>query len=167
MTERLDRTAPFNTGFTGQPGQMPTAGSASFRGFAGFEVGGASPVELTGRATLTADFAALTITGSATGFEGTGAGGRTPYAGTVSFVDGSIGRSATVPGSVPNDIRFRYEGQLDATGSQIVVGSDATGKFRGTPIRGLVATSATPADATALVNGVATPAPFALVAEKD
>ncbi len=161
MQERLDRLARFNTGFTGQPGQMPTTGTAAFNGFAGIDVAGATPMELTGRATLTVDFAALTLAGSATGFEGAAAGRRTPYAGTIEFTGGTIGRSAAVPGSVPNDIRFRYEGQLSAPGTTVVVGADATGKFRGTPIRGMVAAST----GGATVNGVATPAPFALVAE--
>lgn len=165
MLDRLDALAPFNTGFTGQPGEMPTSGSAEFAGFAGFDLGGVDLISLTGRATLTADFANRTITGSATDFEAEGNGAVTPYAGTINFVNGSIGRLASVPGSVPNDIRFRYEGRLDAPGSEIVAGADATGKFRGTPIRGLVAASETPATATVLVNGVATPAPFALVAE--
>jgi hypothetical protein len=165
MVERLDRDAPFNTGFTGQPGEMPTSGSATFSGFAGLDVKGAEPVLLTGRATLTADFGAATISGAATGFEGERGGALTRYAGTVRFVNGTIGTSPSVPGSVPNDIRFRYEGALVAPGTDIVVGSDATGKFRGTPIKGLVAASA-PA-AVAEVNGVTTQAPFALVAERD
>jgi len=165
MVDRLERTAQFNTGFTGQPGEMPTSGSANFSGFAGLAVGGANPVDLTGRATLTANFANLTITGSATGFEGAGSGRIAPYAGTIDFVNGEIGRSDAVAGSVPNDIRFRYEGRLDAIGSRIEVGSNATGKFRGTPIRGLEAASEE--DATALVNGAATRAPFFLVAEID
>lgn len=165
MVDRLNRIAPFNTGWTGQPGAMPTTGTATFSGFAGFKVGGPEPVDLTGRATLTADFASLTITGSARDFEAAGAGRPVPYAGTINFVNGEIGRSTAVPGSVPNDIRFRYEGRLDTIGSRIEVGSDATGKFRGTPIRGLVADSAE--DATARVNGAVVPAPFSLVATRD
>jgi hypothetical protein len=165
MVDRLERLAPSNTGFTGQPGEMPTTGSANFSGFAGLAVGGANPVDLTGRATLTADFSNLTITGSANRFEGATGGNLVPYAGTINFVNGEIGRSTAVPLSVPNDIRFRYEGQLDARGSRIEVGADATGKFRGTPIRGLVAES--DSAATARVNGVVTPAPFSLVAEID
>jgi hypothetical protein len=165
MVERLDRDAPFNTGFTGQPGQMPATGSATFSGFAGFDVQGARPVMLTGRATLTADFGNSTITGAATGFEGERNGDLTRYAGTIRFVNGTIGTSPAVPGSVPNDIRFRYEGTLAAPGTEVVVGSDATGKFRGTPIRGLLAASSE--GAVAEVNGVTTPAPFAVVAERD
>jgi hypothetical protein len=33
MVDRLNRVAPFNTGWTGQPGQMPTTGTATFSGF--------------------------------------------------------------------------------------------------------------------------------------
>ena len=165
MVDRLNRVAPFNTGWTGQPGQMPTSGTATFSGFASLDVGGASPVDLTGRATLTADFSNLTITGSADRVEGATGGHRVPYAGTINFVNGEIGRSTALPGSVPNDIRFRYEGRLVASGSRIEAGADATGKFRGTPIRGLVAESGSAA--TVRVNGVDTPAPFSLVAERD
>jgi hypothetical protein len=165
LTERLDREAPFNTGFTGQPGQMPTSGSATFTGFASLDVQGARPVELTGRATLTADFGNATIIGAATGFEDERNGNLARYGGTISFVNGSIGKSAAVPGSVPNDIRFRYEGTLSAPGTEVVVGGDATGKFRGTPIKGLVAAS--PAGAVAEVDGVTTPTDFSLVAERD
>jgi hypothetical protein len=165
MAKRLDRDAPFNTGFTGQPGQMPTSGSATFTGFAGVAVQGTRPVMLTGRATLTADFGASTISGRATGFEGERNGSLTRYAGTINFVNGSIGQSPAVAGSVPNDIRFRYEGTLSAPGTEVVVGADATGKFRGTPIKGLVADSS--AGAVAEVNGVTTPADFSLVAEVD
>lgn len=165
MLARLDRNALFNTGFTGQPGEMPVTGTAAFEGFAGLAIGAAGPGDLTGRARLSVDFAAKTLTGSASAFEAENGGTPIPYSGTVTFADGAIGQSPSVPGSVPNDIRFRYEGTLTAPGTEVVVGSDATGKFRGTPIKGMRAASASTAAAVARVNGVEVPAPFALVAE--
>jgi hypothetical protein len=165
MLARLDRNALFNTGFTGQPGEMPVTGTAEFQGFAGLAVGAAGPGDLTGRARLTVDFGAKTLTGSATGFEAENAGSPVAYNGTLAFLNGTIGQLPSVPGSVPNDIRFRYEGTLTGPGTEVVVASDATGKFRGTPIKGMLAASASTAAAVARVDGVEVPAPFALVAE--
>lgn len=162
MRERLDATAPFNTGFTGQPGEMPITGTAEFRGFAGLAVATAAPLTLTGRATLNADFGARTLTGSATGFQGVQGGTTTDYAGTINFVDGTIGRHGSVAASVPNDLRFDYEGQLSNNGTTLAVDDQAAGKFRGTPIRGLLVEAA---PTTASVNGASTPAAFGLIAE--
>jgi hypothetical protein len=166
-----------NTGFTGQPGEMPNSGSATFTGHAVAMFDDAPSAELAdtlgrspeprlllvGDATLEADFAARTITGEARNFFGQQAGAFGDYEGTIVFRDGTIGVDPSVPGSVPNDIRFRYGGSLVGQGNDAVLAGDAEGKFKATPIRGLVASDVADND----LNGVATPSFFGVVAEVD
>ena len=166
----------FNTGFTGQPGEMPATGSATFTGFAVAAFDSAPPPDLLGTvgtaevglllvgdATLQADFGAGTITGEAGNFFGREAGAFGDYEGTIVLRDGAIGKDPAVPGSVPNDIRFRYGGSLVGQGNDVTLAGDATGKFKGTPIRGLVASDLSDNQ----LNGVATPSFFGVVAEVD
>ena len=166
----------FNTGFTGQPGEMPATGSATFTGFAVAAFDSAPPPDLLatvgtasvgllllGDATLQADFGAGTITGEARNFFGREAGAFADYEGTIVLRDGEIGVSPTVSGSVPNDIRFRYGGSLVGQGNDVTLAGDATGKFKGTPIRGLVASDLSANQ----LNGVTTPSFFGVVAEVD
>jgi hypothetical protein len=82
-TALFDELQPlFNTGFTGQPGEMPSTGTARFSGSAIALIDdGATPGDITdlagdyalvvlGNATLTADFGAGRITGQAGQFFG-------------------------------------------------------------------------------------------------
>lgn len=169
----------FNTGFTGQPGEIPATGSATFSGYAVAMFDDAATSELAetldpdagfrlllvGTATLSADFAQRTITGEATDFFGeeNGDGRYGDYAGTVAFRDGEIGVTDPKGTSAPNDIRFRYEGSLTGQGNDVALSGDAEGKFKGTPIRGLVAAG----QDDNVLNGSPTPSFFGVVAESD
>src|SRR6056297_1451131 len=54
MSDRLGDL--FNTGYTGQPGEVPSTGTAEFSGHAGFILDtGATPLTLIGDAAMTAD----------------------------------------------------------------------------------------------------------------
>ena len=169
----------FNTGFTGQPGEMPATGSATFSGVAVAMFDDAAAPDLAesldpdagyrlllvGTATLSADFARGTLTGQATDFFGeeNGDGRYGDYAGTVAFRNGQIGVTDPKGTSAPNDIRFRYEGRLTGQGNDVALSGDAEGKFKGTPIRGLVAAG----QDDNVMNGAQTPSFFGVVAEKD
>lgn len=157
MSDRLgDR---FNTGWTGQPGEMPSDGTATFTGYAGIAVDAPGGVlGLLGIAELEADFAALSITGSADDFYGDQDGTLDPYEGSLAFINGAIGSG------VPNDIDFDYVGVLTGEGNTIILDGSVFGKFKGTPIVGLVAASDLD---TVLLNGTSEDALVAIVAEID
>ena len=175
-TALFDELQPlFNTGFTGQPGEMPSTGTAQFSGSAvAFLDNGATPADITdlagdyglvllGRATLTADFAAGRITGEASEFLGRQGVDVGVYAGTVTFLRGEIGETTPRGDSRPNDVRFDYEGTLTGQGNRVGLSGAAEGKFKGTPIRGLIAEGT----GTATLNGAQTPALFGVVARQE
>jgi hypothetical protein len=163
MQERLDGL--FNTAFLPPDNAIPTSGTAEFRGFMKVDIAGATvPIDLTGTAVLTADFGASTLTGSATDFEGLEGAVVSAYSGTVDFVDGRIGRSAVpLAGEQPNDVRLGYQGSLDGAGKLVTLDGEALGKLKGSPIQGLVASSA-PGE-TVNVDGVDTEANVTIIAE--
>jgi hypothetical protein len=157
MGDRLDDR--FNTGWTGQPGEMPSTGTASFSGYAGIAVDAPGGLlGLLGVAELEADFAAQTISGSADDFYGDGGGTLDPYEGSLAFVDGTIGAG------VPNDLDFDYVGVLTGESNTIILDGSVFGKFKGTPIVGLVAASDID---SVLLNGASADALVAIVAEID
>jgi hypothetical protein len=141
MQDRLDQL--FNTSFTPPDNAIPTSGTAEFRGFMKVDVAGTDPIDLTGTARITADFGAGTLVGSAQDFEGLEGNRVSDYAGTVTFVDGRVGRSP-VPqaGEQPNDVRLGYQGSLNGAGNLVTLDGAAFGKLKGSPIQGLVAASA-------------------------
>ena len=163
MQERLDGL--FNTAFLPPDNAIPTSGTAEFEGFVKVDITGATvPVDLTGVASITADFAASTLTGSATGFQGLEGGAVSDYSGTIEFVDGRIGRSAVpLAGEQPNDVRLGYRGTLDGNGRAVALDGEALGKLKGSPIQGLVASSA-PGE-TVRLDGVDTEANVTIIAE--
>lgn len=166
-----------NTAFSGTPSEFPSTGTAAFSGYAVAVLDTAVTADLidalgsgddprlllVGTATLDADFAARTITGSARDFFGKDGGDFGDYDGTVSFLDGQIGISSSASGSRPNDVRFRYVGTLTGQGNDVVLSGNADGKFKGTPIRGLIASDL----GSGNLNGAATPSFFGVVAEKN
>jgi hypothetical protein len=175
MADRLGALS--NTAFAGTPSEFPVSGSATFSGYAIAAFDDAVTVDLIedldpnaeprllllGNATLSADFGARTISGEATEFFGREAGSFAQYDGTVVFRDGEIGVDGALPGSRPNDIRFGYSGTLTGAGNEVVLDGDALGKFKGTPIRGLIALDVD----TNELNGAPTPSVFGVIAETD
>ncbi len=148
-----------NTGYAGQPGQVPASGRATFTGHAGFVFATAPvPLALLGDARISIDFGSGELSGTANNFFGDGGGMVGDYAGSVAFVNGRVGSP------VPNDIGFDYVGALTGQGNSILLDGRATGKLKGTPIQGLLASSRRE---TELVNGAATNSQFAIAAEID
>jgi hypothetical protein len=142
MQSRLDGL--FNTSFTPPDNAIPASGTAEFRGFMKVDVSGSTvPIDLSGNARITADFGAGTLVGTAQDFEGLQGNTVSAYAGTVSFVDGRIGRSAVpLAGEQPNDVRLGYKGSLNGAGNLVTLDGETFGKLKGSPIQGLVASSA-------------------------
>ena len=175
-TALFDELQPlFNTGFTGQPGEMPSTGTAVFSGSAVALIdAGTTPADITdltgdydlvllGTATLTADFGTGRITGQAGDFFGRQGREVGAYTGTVSFLRGEIGETVPRGDRRPNDVRFDYEGTLTGQGNRVGLSGAAEGKFKGTPIRGLIAEGAGTAD----LDGTQTPARFGVVARRE
>jgi hypothetical protein len=162
MQGRLDQL--FNTSFTPPDNAIPASGTAEFRGFMKVDVAGTDPIDLTGTARITADFGAGTLVGSAQDFEGLQANRVSDYAGTITFVDGRVGRSP-VPqaGEQPNDVRLGYEGSLTGAGNLVTLDGAAFGKLKGAPIQGLVAAS--PPGETVTVGATQVGATVTIVAE--
>jgi hypothetical protein len=167
METRLSPPNVFNTAFLPGVNAIPTSGSATFTGFANVEVTQTgAPLVLTGPATVAIDFGTGNLTGSATGFSGVEGTSIAAYSGTVNFVNGRIGVDQSAPTTqVPNDVRLGYTGVLTGDGNTVGLAGTASGKLKGSPIRGLVAES--PLGETVTLNGALAPAAFTLVAERD
>jgi len=162
MSDRLGDL--FNTGYTGQPGEVPNSGSAAFRGFAGLVLDtGPVPLTLIGDSAMEVDFGTRTLIGEMTDFVGNDGGALGDYAGRVAIVDGEIGFDTPRGTTVPNDVRFGYAGALIGQGNLVELDGDVTGKLKGTPIRGLLASSA-PGE-TETLNGATVGATVAVAAE--
>lgn len=148
---RAEKTSQFHTAFSG--GEFPTTGTATFSGtYRSVLDASGSPTTIYGLADLTADFAGSSLSGDVDTFVGErSTGARGFYAGTVTLLNGVIGKDPAVAGSRPNDLRFDYAGTLTGNGQTIVLnGSNDMGKFLRTPITGLEATGTS----TATVNGI-------------
>ncbi len=156
----------FNTGYTGQPGEVPSSGDATFTGYAAIVLD-TTPEELglLGDATVQIDFGTQVLTGQVVDIFGTSGSGFADYAGTIGLQNGEVGYDTPRGDTVPNDIRFRYVGSLSGDGNTILLDGDAAGKLKGTPIQGLVAQNL-PGD-TSLVNLVPVGTTFVLVARID
>ena len=167
MLTRMSPPNVFNTAFLAPDNAIPTTGGATFTGFVNVNVSqAASPINLTGPATVAIDFDTRNLTGSATGFSGVEGTAVSAYSGTIDFRDGRIGRDESTPTAQQlNDIRLDYVGALDGDGNAVALDGSASGKLKGSPIRGLVANSAS--GETVTLNGAGTPASFTLVAEID
>jgi hypothetical protein len=167
MLARMSAPNIFNTAFLPPDNAIPASGSATFTGFANVTVtqpGG--PLTLTGPATVAIDFGSRDLTGSATGFSGVEGTTVSAYAGTIAFENGRIGRDETPPTvQQPNDVRLDYAGTLTGDGNTVVLDGSASGKLKGSPIRGLNVTA--PVGETVRLNGSSAPSTFTLVAEKD
>lgn len=166
FTAMADRIEPlFNTGFTGQPGEVPNSGSATFTGYTGILLARPSnPLALLGDTAITIDFGVRTLDGSMTNFIGDDNAGVRSYAGTIDIINGEVGFDDPRGDTVPNDIRFDYDGTLSGGGNTVDLDGGVTGKFKGTPIRGLVAASDSE---TELLNGNSVDALITVVAEID
>ena len=164
MRDALSSPNVFNTAFQPPDNAVPASGNATFTGFVNLAATSVpEPLNLTGRARLEVDFGSRELTGSATGFESETA---SAYGGSINFVNGRIGRDAPAPTTQqPNDVRLEYVGALVGDEKTITFAGTASGKLKGSPIRGLVAAS--PPGDTATLNGSVIPVDFTLVAEKD
>lgn len=144
---------------------IPVTGTAVYEGFMDVNVTGASsPFQLTGTARLTADFGTRTLSGEATDFELRRGNLLSSTSGTITFVDGEIGPVIATATQSPNDVKLGYTGTVSGGGDVVVVNGEATGKFRGAPIQGLLAESAD--GATVELNGTNVAAKVTIAAEE-
>lgn len=127
---------------------MPTTGTAAFEGYIDVVLDTpTAQTELLGDTRLSADFDAGTIAGQATNFAGRDANGDYDlYTGTMTLADGKIGAVR------PNDFDIGYKGTLTGNGDKVVVLGSMDGKFKGDPVRGILAEDTDP---TASVDGTA------------
>ena len=161
MSERL--TALFNTGFTGQPGEVPSDGSAEFVGFTGIALSRAGDdLGLLGITEIKVDFSTRILTGSITDFFGDDGGELDGWTGTVAIRNGEVGFDFPRGDTVPNDLRFDYVGTLAGQGNTLMLDGSVAGKLKGTPIQGMTLVST---GETELLNGAETPATVVVVAE--
>lgn len=167
MQTRLSPGNVFNTAFTPPDNAIPSTGTATFAGFANVSVTQAgAPLVLIGPANVEIDFGTRNLTGSATGFSGVEGSSIAAYSGTVTFLNGRIGQDLAPPTTQqPNDVRLGYSGALTGDGNTVGLAGQAEGKLKGSPIKGLVATSA--GGETVTLNGARAPATFTLVAERN
>lgn len=110
---------------------LPTEGSATYDGTALIALdapaGGGAASELIGTATLTADFVAATVSGSADGFYGTVNGGEVgAYEGELFLSMGGINATGT-----GNQITADADGVLQGAGNTLVIDGTVTGNFLG------------------------------------
>lgn len=148
FTARYDRLDDlYNTAWV-EPFEegMPITGKAEFEGY--IDVVLDTPkaqTELLGDARLSADFDAGTLEGSATDFAGRDANGDYDfYTGTMTLADGKIGAQK------PNDFDIGYKASLTGNGDTVVLLGSMEGKFKGDPVRGILAEDTDP---TATVDG--------------
>ena len=146
----------FNTSFAG----MSTTGSAVFKGKTYIAVNTApSMSELAGDARVKVNFASGDVTGKFDKFLGRDALGQLDsYKGEVQVTGGTIGAA------VPNDISLDYSGRLRGNGDTLRPAGELTGKFKGTPIRGFIASDI---DRLADLNGSPTLTRVFVVGETD
>jgi hypothetical protein len=150
MSDRLGSL--FNTAYTGEPGEVPSSGTANFQGFAGFVLDtGAVPLTLIGDTAMSVDFGSRKLTGEMTNFFGDSGGALADYTGKVAIVGGEIGFDVPRGTTVPNDVRFGYAGALSGQGNLVELDGAMSGKLKGTPIRGILANTA-PGE-TEILNG--------------
>ncbi len=144
-----------NTAFDG----MPTAGIATFEGNAYIYVDTAPAIsELAGDSRIVINFADGTMSGQFDKFVGKDQDGvLDSYTGKLDIVSGTVGEF------VPNNIFIDYDGALQGNGDTITMSGYVDGKFKGTPIRGIVANDRGRA---VDLNGGATIASLWVVAEK-
>lgn len=171
-------------GTTGTPNSafkaMPTSGAATYRGFAlvginrANRLSGAPRLTMEGTATLFADFAAGSITGSATNFVGGLTGdqnlttGKYPSAGPTTYFPGTITLTGCIgtpngcSATRPNQVAVTYTGQLNNGIYAVSTSGATTGDFKGAPIKGIAITDGA---VTYIVNGVAEPGVLAVLAK--
>lgn len=166
-----------NTSYT----QMPTSGSATYKGYALLyanrtgAVTAAPRISLIGETTLTADFAKATMTGEAKNFVGgeiTDNATKTSYVftgrpvyydGKLTMTDGCVGTTGGCANiSRPNQFAGTLKGKLTGTdGNTLVTTARIQGDFRGTPIKGVygqaisgpISINGTPVSGTLTITG--------------
>ena len=136
---------------TGSPGLAATttmpSGTATFNGYAALLVGlpgDANPrLALVSPATLAADFAAGTVTGSASAFTGhpidpatySYTGSASTYSGAIALSGGCIGTASGCTGtSNPQDVSATATGTLTGGGNTVAVNHFLRGQFYGNPL---------------------------------
>lgn len=157
---------------------IPTSGTATFKGYA--ELGmnldnsatTAPRLGVEGTATITADFAKQTLSGSATNFVGTTVGnmntttGKYPFTGPANYYTGTIaitnGCIGTAPGCMSNtnanQFTADFAGTLNGSGNTMIASGQVQGNLKGTPLKGIATTTST---GTYTTNGISVPGNFA------
>jgi hypothetical protein len=129
--------------------EMPTIGSATYRGYATVLADTAIDTALLGEARITADFSRSTLTGNLNNFIGTVNGSDyAEFNGSLGITGGRIG--VTTPGSLTAAIN----GSLNANGDVVTINGGLRGNFR--TDGAINAAGITAADTTAtdfIVNG--------------
>lgn len=129
------------TAFTG----IPDTGSATYSGLINVNAGPSA--DLTAGLDIVANFGNSRLTATQTsGFFANDGGTLVPYAGTLSYSNGTIGARGT-----PNNARLDIAGTLSGDGNTVTVDGEILGKLVGTPVVGISANT-TVADAAALSN---------------
>lgn len=107
---------------------IPLSGTARYDGTALIALQTLVPSELIGTASITADFARDTVSGSMTDFHGTVSGGR------VTAFEGELAISKGVIDVVPeHDITAKVDGRLTGGSNTLDVDATLEGNFLGTP----------------------------------
>lgn len=144
---------------------IPVRGTAVYEGFMNVDVSDATdPFQMTGAARITADFGTRTLSGQATDFELRRGNLLSSATGTITFFDGEIGPVVATATESPNDVSLGYVGTVSSAGDVVFMNGQATGKFRGAPISGLLAESAD--GETVELNGTDVAARVTIAAEE-
>ena len=135
----------FNTAYL-EEGAIPDAGEGQFKGYAGLVFGDEEPdLALLGEAEITVNWATEDIDGTISNFFGDDGSTVEDYTGDVTINNGDF------LGNQPNAFTFDYAGNLEGQGNTIALDGSGDGILKGTPIRGLLASS--DLDDTAMING--------------
>ena len=158
VAEFAAATSRLESRFNSEFDEIPRNGAATYSGFAGMVIHtGAGDLTLVGDAEMRLDFFRRELAGEITDVFGDQGGVLGDYTGQVSFTNGELRATR------PNDLAFDYEGALNGQGNTILVDGSATGVFKGTPIRGVLANS-DPGD-TVTLNGAPAPVTMSVAVE--
>lgn len=142
---------------------MPDMGTATYTGGTRLTLATAGqPTQVFGAASLTADFAADTISGTVTNFIGTDRTGNAAlYSGNLTLAGGVIGAG------VPNNFSIGYSGALTGNGEAIALTAGLIeGKFKGDSAGGPLGIRGSDATVSATIDGAPVTGTLALAAER-
>lgn len=143
-------------------GELPVAGQATYRGFAGLEMETPEPTQLFGTAAITTDFGDRTLSGELGGFTGrVNGGGIERLDGTLEIANGSIAVLT------PSDLTAELSGTLTGDGGAIGVDGSILGSFRTDGGQGAGALAAVAAPGTDMtLDGAEFDGTLGIVAER-